>query len=109
MDDIKGTTQEATTREEKQDVQVSSANPPHTNQVSQWDSMLIKDVLDTSKKNVNPLTKEDLKKILIEYTIKTQLCTHPVLVRVEKIEKVELASIREKPQETSNVPPQSKK
>ena len=97
MDDIEEKTQEATTREEKQDVQVSSAIPPHTNQVSQWDSMLIKDVLDTSEKNVNPLTEEDLKKILIDYTTTTQLCTHPVLVRVEKIEKVELGSIREKP------------
>ena len=96
MDDIEETTQEATTREEKQDVQVSSANPPNTNQVSQWDSMLIKDVLDTSEKNVNPLTEEDLKKILIDYTTTTQLCTHPILGRVEKIEKVEPGSIREK-------------
>ena len=56
MDDIEETPQEATTTEEKEDVQGSSANPPHTNQVSQWDSMLIKYVLDTSDKNVNPLT-----------------------------------------------------
>ena len=96
MDDIEETTKEATTREEKQDVQVSSANPPHTNQVSQWDSMLIKDVIDTSEKNVNPLTKEDLKKILIDYTTTTQLCTHPVLVSIENIEKVEVGFIREK-------------
>lgn len=39
----------------------------------------------------------------------TQLCTKPILVRPNEIEKEKLAFVEEKPQDTSNVPTQSTK
>lgn len=54
------------------------------------------------------MTKEDLKKILTDSTIETQICTNIILVRVDEIKKKEITSAREKPLETSNVPPQNR-
>ena len=39
-----------------------------------------KDVFDIVAHNINPLTKEDMKKILLGTTTKPQLCSHPILV-----------------------------
>lgn len=79
---------------------MSSASPPHTDQVSQEDSVSIKDVLDSTPQNVNPLTKEGSKKLLKDSTNATLSCNNPILVRVDKIEKEKLEFEGEKPQET---------
>ena len=49
--------------------------------------MKIKDVVDTSSQNINPLTAEDLTKILDQTTLQAQLCASPILVSVEEIQK----------------------
>ena len=46
------------------DGQVLRVNPPHIDQVHHQDSVRIKDVPNNSSKNINPLTKVYLKKIL---------------------------------------------
>ena len=55
----------------------------------------IKDVSDTITQNINPLTEEDLKKILVESTTQEKLCEHHVLVSVDEIEKANKAFARE--------------
>lgn len=100
----------ATTEDEQQDVedvQVLSVSPPHIGQVSQHELVQIKDVDDNSTQKINPLTEEDLKKILKDSTTTTQLCSNPILVRVDEIQNAKVASIGENPKYTSNVPPQS--
>lgn len=87
---------------------MSSVSPTHTEHESQRDSVvIIKDFVDNSTQNINPLIEANLKKILKNSTTTTQLYTNPILVRLDEIEKEKLASTGEKPQETSNVPPQS--
>ena len=69
------TLEEATTKEEKkdehnvQDVQVPNDSPPHVDQVSQQDSIQIKDVLCNYAYNINPLTTDYFKKILKDSTM----------------------------------------
>ena len=58
-----------------------SANP-------QANTIKIKDVFESTIQNINPLTKEDLQKILIDSNTKSQLCNHTILVNVDEIEKV---------------------
>lgn len=53
----------------------------------QEDIVKVKDVFDTTSQNINPLKKEDMQKILIDSTTKAQLCSRPVLVSVDEIEK----------------------
>ena len=61
----------------------------------------IQDVLDTSSPNVNPLTIEDLKKIIHQTSIEAQLCNNEILVSVEELQKVVAEITKEKvnPQE----------
>ena len=47
----------------------------------------MKDVIDTSCQNINPLTIEDLSKILDQSTQQACLCTNPVLVSVDELNK----------------------
>ena len=47
----------------------------------------IQDVLDAFGQNINPLSIENLKKILHQTTLEAQLCTNLVLVSVEEIQK----------------------
>ena len=49
--------------------------------------MKIKDVVDTSSQNINPLPTEDLTKILDQATHHAQLCENPILVSVEELQK----------------------
>ena len=64
-EDIVGEIEETVEKEQQdaQDVQESSASPPHANKLSQQDSIIIKDVLDNTYENVNPLTDDDLNKL----------------------------------------------
>ena len=51
------------------------------------DIVTVQDFPNTSGQNINPLTTEDLKKILHQTTVQAQLCTNPVLVSVEEWKK----------------------
>ena len=64
----------------------------------------MQDVPDNFGQNINPLTVEDLKKILHRTTLQAQLCTNPILVSVEELQKVVADITRDKvnPQEPSS-------
>lgn len=105
--DVVGTeeiVEEATTEDEQQNVQyvqVSSTNPPHTYKESQQELVvIIKDGSDNLAQNVNPLTKDDLKKILQDSTNVAMLCKNPTLVRFDEFQKTELVSLGEKSKDT---------
>ena len=65
-----------------QDTQLPPPSPPHVAPTS-IEKVIVKDVPDTSSQNINPLTVEDLRKILLQTTLQSQLCTNPVMVSVE--------------------------
>ena len=60
------------------------------------DTITMKDVPDKSCQNINPLTAEDLNKILDQSTQQEKLCTNPVLVSVDELQKVVADTIRDK-------------
>lgn len=103
---------EATVEEEKQkdlnvpEVHIPSAHLPHVEKVDQQEKIVkIKDVSDNTTHSINPFIEEDIKKILVDSTTKEKLCSHPILVNVDEIEKAKLASTKEKAQELSIPPP----
>ena len=62
-------------------------NPPH-NTSTPSDTITIKDVPENSSQNINPLTIEYRRKILDQSTLQAQLCDNPILVSVDKLQKV---------------------
>jgi hypothetical protein len=80
----------ATAKEQQQEqsvhTQLPPPSPPHATPTPA-DSIAIKNFLDTSSQNINPLTIEDLKKILHQKTLQSQLCTNPILVSVDELQK----------------------
>ena len=86
-----------------------SDGTPCVEKVSQHDSIKIKDVPDNLGYNINLLIEEDLIKTLKDSTTTTQLCSKPILVRVDEIDKEDLEFVGENSQETSNTSHQSKK
>lgn len=77
------------------DTQMSLPNPKHVTPTP-VDLVIVQDVPDTSGQNVNPLTIEDLKKILHQITLQAQLCANLVLVSVEELQKVVAMITKEK-------------
>ena len=71
-----------------------SANPQHEVN-TKCDNVNIKDVFDIVTQNINPLIKDDLKKILVESTTEAILCKNIVLVSVDEIEKAKKVSLGE--------------
>ena len=69
-----------------QDTQLPPTNPPHST-ITPTEIIKIKDVVHTSSQNINQLTVEDLTKILDQTTLQAQLCTSPILVSVEELQK----------------------
>ena len=69
-----------------QDTQLPPPSPPHAT-ITPIESIKIKDVIDTSCQNINPLTAEDLTKILDQSTQETRLCTSQILVSVDEFQK----------------------
>ena len=61
-------------------------SPPHVT-ITPKKAITIEDVTDTSCQNINPLTAEDLSKILDQSTHQAILCTNPVLLSVDVIQK----------------------
>ncbi len=68
-----------------QDTQLSPPSPPHAI-ITPAEIVKIKDVTDTSSPNINPLTAEDLAKILDQSTLVSKLCSSPILVSVDELE-----------------------
>ena len=67
-----------------QDTQMPPCSPPHVTPIP-TDSMVVQGFPDTFGQNINPLTVEDLKKILHQTSLQAQLCTNPILVSVEEL------------------------
>ena len=67
-----------------QDTQMPPPSPPHVTPTLA-DLVIVQDVPDTSGQNINPLIVEDLKKILHQTTLQSQLCTNLVLLSVEEL------------------------
>ena len=86
------------------DTQLPPPSPPHSN-FTPVETIKIKDVTDTTSQTISPLTADDLSKILDQSTHQAQLCTNPILVSVEELQK-SIDKVKEgevKPQE----PPQT--
>ena len=83
-----------------QDTQLPPPSPPHVT-IKPTKSIKIKDVIDTSCQNINPLTIEDLTKILDQSTQKAQLCSNLVLVSIDELKKliVQLKEVKVQTQE----------
>ena len=89
-----------------QDTQLPPPSPPHIFPTP-VDTINVQGVLENFGQNINPLTIEDLKKILHQTTLQAQLCTNLVLVSVEELKKAVANITREKvnPQEPpSHIP-----
>ena len=63
----------------------------------------MKDVLDKSIQNINPLTIEDFKKIFDQSTLQERLCEHLVLVSMDELKK-EIANITREKKNTQEPP-----
>ncbi len=75
--------------DEQQSVQGTHLSPPSSphSPTTPEKIIKIKDVVDTTCQNINPLTATDLTKILDQTTLQTQLCTNPILVSVDNLQK----------------------
>ena len=69
-----------------QDTQLPPPSPPHST-ITPTKIIKIKDVIDISCQNINPLTVEDLTKILDQSTQVARLCSSPILVSVDELQK----------------------
>ena len=69
-----------------QDTQLPPPSSPHAT-ITPAKSIIVKDVIDTSCQNINPLTTEDLSRILDQSTQQACLSTDPLLVNVDEIHK----------------------
>ena len=63
--------------------QVPAMSPPHDTSTP-VEAIIVKNVPDTTPQNINPLTVEDLKKILNQSAQQTRLCENLVLFNVEE-------------------------
>ena len=78
-----------------QDTQLPPSSPPHV-PITLAETITIVYVIDTFGENINPLTVEDLKRILDQSTQKAILCTDPVLVSIDELQKLVESIVREK-------------
>ena len=82
------------------ETQLPPPSPPHST-ITPAEIIKIKDVVDTSSQNINPLTIEDLTKILDQEIHQAQLCTSPILVSVGELQNSidKLKEVKVPPQE----------
>lgn len=94
------TTYEQQTNQSVQDTQFLPLSPPHGSNTPR-ETIKVKDVPDRLAHNINPLTVEDLEKILDQSTLQEKLCDNLVLVSVNELQKVVADTSRDKvnPQE----------
>ena len=85
--DEMATADEQQAEQSVQDTQMSVMSPPHDINTP-TETIIVKDVLVISPQNINPLTIEDLKKILDQSTLQARLCENPILVSVDELQKV---------------------
>ena len=87
-----------------QDTQMPPPSPPQVT-IKPTQAVIFRDVANTSCQNINPLTEEDLSKILDQSTQQARLCTNPVLVSVDVIQKAVADPTRVKvnPQEPPSI------
>ena len=71
------------------------------------DLVVVQDVPHTSSQNINPLTIEDLKRILHQTTLQAQLCANPILVSVKELQKA-VANINKEKVNPQEPPSQTK-
>ena len=74
-----------------QDTQLPPSSPPHAT-ITPVETIKIKDVIETSCQNINPLTTKDLTKILDQSMQATRLCSSPILVNVDELQKLVMDS-----------------
>ena len=77
-----------------QDTQLPNVNPQQITSVN-TKIVTVKDVSNLIAQNINPLTEEDLKKILDQSTLYTKLCDNPILVSVDELQKIMTNTKRE--------------
>ena len=96
--------EEQQTEQSVQDTQVLAMSPLHDT-ITPIETIIVKDVPNSSPQNINPLTTKDLKKILDQFTLQARLCENHVLVSVEEISKAVADITRDKvnPQELPSV------
>ena len=87
-----------------QDTQLPPLSPPHDSNTP-TETIKLKDFLDSSSQNINPLTTEDLNKILDQSTLQAKLCDNLVLVSVNELQKVVANTSKDKvnPQEPPSI------
>ena len=78
-----------------QDTQLPPPSPPHETSTPTI-IVTVKDVPNTIGQNINPLTIEDVKKILHQTTMQSQICLNLVLVSVEELQEVVVEITQEK-------------
>ena len=69
------------------DTQLPPPSPPHST-FTPAEAIKIKDVTNTTSQNVNPLTTEDLTKILDQSTQLAQLCSSFIFFSVDELHKL---------------------
>ena len=69
------------------DTQLPPPSPPHST-FTPVETIKIKDVTYTTSQNINPLTTKDLTKILDQLNQLAQLCSSPILVSVDELQKL---------------------
>ncbi len=74
-----------------QDTQLPTPSPPHAT-ITPAKIIKIKNFIDTSGQNINPLTIENLAKNLDQSTQAARLCSSPILVSVDELQKVVVKS-----------------
>ena len=87
--------EEQKTEQSVQDTQLPPLSSAHDTNTPA-DTIKVKGVPDNFGQNINPLTIEDLKKILDQSTLQAQLCNNPILVSVDELQKVVVDITREK-------------
>lgn len=85
--DDKATAEQQQDEQSVQNTQVLSISPPH-DILKSIETIIVKDVPDSSSQIINPLTTNDLKMILDQPTLQAKLCENPVLVSVDEFQKV---------------------
>ena len=70
-----------------QDTQLPPHSPPHST-ITPAETIKIKDIVDTCSQSIKPLTTEDISKILDQSTQAVRLCTSPILVSVDELQKL---------------------
>ena len=89
-----------------QDTQFLSVSPPHVT-TETTKIVTIKDISNLSTNNIDPITKDNLKKILEQSTLQAKLCDNPILISVDELQNsmTDVARKKVNPQEPPPIIP----